>query len=98
MSMLGMLKNVLQTLHHMAHRNVFYMSTSYVVGKVELLGGALDGQELDCKIGESLPPVLTFPNPKIFRLKDTDYIYAEIIYERIAINEGKTYYLFIGWK
>lgn len=97
MSMLGMLKNVLQTLHHMAYRNEFHMSTTYV-GKVQLLGGALDGQEFDCKHGYTLPPVLTFPNPKIFRLKGTDFIYSQVIYERVAINDGRTYYLFIGWK
>ena len=98
MSMRGMLKTVLQTLHHLAYRNVLHMSTSNVVGKVELLGGALDGQELDCKAGNSLPPLLYMSLPRIFRLKGTDFIYSTAIYERVAIDNGRTYYVFIGWK
>ena len=66
--------------------------------KVELLGGALDGLELDSKKDVSLPVWLQFPAPKIFKdVQSGEYI-TQCIYERMLNYDGKTYYMFIGWK
>lgn len=90
-------KVVLQVLRQPI-RPFLRMRIKPVIGYVELFGGGLDGQVLNVPCGSTLPPILLFSSPKIFRLVGSDYFVTQLIYERVAIKDGRTYYIFIGYK